>query len=535
MDFEWLAISFDDVTWIFLAFVFGFLSRIAGLPPLVGFLAAGFLLNAYGVTDGALFQKLADIGITLLLFTVGLKINMRTLARPQVWAVTGLHMSILVAFFGLAIYALALANISFFAGLNLQASLLIAFALSFSSTVFVVKVLEERGEMTSLHGRIAVGILIMQDVAAVVFLVLSTGKVPSIWALSLLLLIPLRPALFQLLKRIGHGELLVLFGFLLAMGGAQVFELLGLKGDLGALVLGVLIASHAKAEELSKAMLGFKDLFLLGFFLSIGLSNQLTLDTFWFAVIITPLMFFKSALFFALLTRFKLRARTSLLTTLNLSNFSEFGLIVIAIGVGNGWLDSDWLTIIAIALAMSFVIAAALNSMSHQLYVLNRSRWMSFQRDQLIADDQLLDLGGATIAVIGMGGVGSGAYDTMYQRYGNTVVGVDVDPITVGNQQAIGRSVLRGDPSDTDFWDRIQASHTIEVVMLCLPKVNTTLAILDRLSDVSFSGQVAAIARYPDEVCALKGAGANTVFNIYTEAGAGFASHVENKILNDRE
>jgi len=531
MDFEWLAIGFDDVTWILLAFVLGFLSRIVGLPPLVGFLAAGFLLNAQGVSDDGLFQKLADVGITLLLFTVGLKINIRTLARPQVWAVSCLHMSLFVGVFSLAIYGLALAHVSFFAGLNLQASLLVAFALSFSSTVFVVKVLEERGEMTSLHGRIAVGILIMQDVVAVVFLALSAGKVPSIWALSLLLLIPLRPALYQLLQRIGHGELLVLFGFLLALGGAQMFELLGLKGDLGALVFGVLIANHAKAEELSKAMLGFKDLFLLGFFLSIGLSNQLTLDTFWFAVMITPLVFLKSALFFALLTRFKLRARTSLLTTLNLSNYSEFGLIVIAIGVSNGWLASDWLTIIAVALAMSFVVAAALNSVSHQLYVQNRSKWMSFQRGELIADDQLLDLSGATIAVIGMGGVGSGAYDTMYERYGNTVVGVDVDPISVGKQQAIGRSVLRGDPSDTDFWDRVQASHTLEVVMLCLPKVNTTLAVLDRLRDVSFSGQVAAIARYPDEVEALKRAGATTVFNIYTEAGAGFASHVKDKVL----
>ena len=180
MGFEWVAIGFDDVSWIFLAFLFGFLSRLLGLPPLVGFLAAGFLLNAQGVTDGALFQKLADIGITLLLFTVGLKINIRTLMRPQVWAVTCLHMSLVVGFFSLAIYGLALAHVSFFAGLSLQASLLIAFALSFSSTVFVVKVLEERGEMTSLHGRIAIGILIMQDVAAVVFLAFSTGKVPSV-------------------------------------------------------------------------------------------------------------------------------------------------------------------------------------------------------------------------------------------------------------------------------------------------------------------------------------------------------------------
>ena len=161
MDFEWVAVGLGDVAWISLAFLLGFLSRLVGLPPLVGYLATGFLLNAYGITNDVLLQKLADLGITLLLFTVGLKLNLRTLARPQVWAVAGLHMSIAVGLFGLVMYGLALAGASLFAGLDLQKSLLIAFALSFSSTVFAVKVLEERGEMAALHGRIAIGILVV--------------------------------------------------------------------------------------------------------------------------------------------------------------------------------------------------------------------------------------------------------------------------------------------------------------------------------------------------------------------------------------
>ncbi len=155
MDFEWVAIVLGDVAWISLAFALGFLSRSVGLPPLVGFLATGFLLNAQGITSGEMLQKLADLGITLLLFTVGLKLNLRTLVRPQVWAVTGLHSSIVVMVFGLAIYWLALAGVPFVSKLDMQRSLLVAFALSFSSTVFVVKVLEEKGEMKSLHGRIA--------------------------------------------------------------------------------------------------------------------------------------------------------------------------------------------------------------------------------------------------------------------------------------------------------------------------------------------------------------------------------------------
>ena len=380
----------------------GLVARRAGLPPLVGYLAAGFLLNSQGVTESELTEKIADLGITLLLFTVGLKLNVRTLARPQVWAVTTIHMAVVVGVFGLSLYALSILGVWMFADLDIQTAFVVAFALSFSSTVFVVKALEERGEMASLHGRIAIGILLMQDIAAVLFLAVTTQQTPSVWALTLIALLPARYVLIGLLRRIGHGELLLLYGFILALGGAEFFELFGLKGDLGALVLGVLIASDAKAEELAKGMLNFKDLFLVGFFLSIGLSGPLTMEAILIGAAITPLILFKSALYFAILTRFRLRARTSLRASMNLMNYSEFGLIVAAIGVTGGWIRSDWLIVIAVALSLSFVIAAIFNAMSERLYANYRSSWRRFQRDPLVKDDRLLDLGSATIVVIGM-------------------------------------------------------------------------------------------------------------------------------------
>ena len=238
MEFGWIAIALGDIAWLAVAFVLGLLSRSAGLPPLVGFLAAGFVLNLYGIASGEMLQKLSDLGITLLLFIVGLKLNLRTLARPQVWAVTSLHMALAVLILGTVLVVLALLNAPFFSANGTYQSLLIAFALSFSSTVFVVKVLEDKGETAALHGRIAVGILIVQDLAAVAFLAISGGMWPSLWALLVLLLIPARPLLVSFLQKVGHGELLVLCGLLLALGGAEVFELVGLKGDLGALAPG---------------------------------------------------------------------------------------------------------------------------------------------------------------------------------------------------------------------------------------------------------------------------------------------------------
>ncbi len=533
MDFEWVAIALGDVSWISLAFGLGFLVRLINLPPLVGFLAAGFVLNYMGYTSGETLQKLADLGITLLLFTVGLKLNLKVLIRPQVWSVTLLHISITILLFGTAIFGLALLSLPLFSTLNFSHSLLLAFALSFSSTVFVVKHLEKAGEMGSLHGRIAIGILVMQDLAAVIFLAASTGKIPSYWALLLFLLIPMRPVFNYFLEKTGHGELLILYGLVLALGGAELFELSGVKDDLGALIMGVLISTHPKAREMSKSMLGFKDLFLVGFFLSIGMSGHLSLEALIIGILLVPFIFIKSALFFTLLTQFKLRARTSLLATLNLTNYSEFGLIVTAIGVNSGWLDAEWLVIIAIALSISFVIASPLNDFDDKIYSQYRKIWLKFQGSHRLPDDRLLDTLGATIAIFGMGRVGSGAYKKIHKLHGDTVIGIDFDIENVKRHQQLEHNVLHGDPSDADFWEKIDQNHRINLVMLALPNLQANLDALSQLRESSFTGRSAAIAKFPDEISILRKAGATAVFNIYTEAGSGFADHVETQDLTD--
>ena len=527
MDFEWVAIALGDVAWISLAFALGFSTRLIGLPPLVGFLATGFLLNYLGIASGEVLQKLADLGITLLLFTVGLKLNLKMLLRPQVWAVTGLHIGLVIAIFGVMIFSLALIGAPLFAGLDVGPALVLAFALSFSSTVFVVKMLEEKGEMKSLHGRIAIGILVMQDLAAVVFLAASTGQLPSPWALLLLLLIPMRPLFHLLLQRTGHGELLILYGLVLALGGAELFELGGVKDDLGALIMGLLISTHPKAAEMAKTMLSFKDLFLVGFFLSIGMTGELSLEALMIGTLLVPLVFVKSALFYGLMTRFKLRARTSLLATLNLTNYSEFGLIVAAIGVANGWIEAGWLVVISIALSLSFVVAAPLTYWDDTIYNRYRPFWQKYQREARLPDDRLMDTGNATIAIFGMGRVGTGAYDKMCELHGDTVVGIDFNAERVRRLRKQGRNVMRGDPSDADFWELVQKVPSIDLVMLALPTLTANLDALQQLREIDFKGRIAATARYPDEEAQLCEAGATAVFNIYAEAGTGFAGHVE--------
>jgi len=517
-----------DIIAIGMAFLFGLGARLVGLPPLVGYLIGGFVLFAAGMEATPTLHQFSEIGVTLLLFSIGLKMRIGSLLMPQVWGVASLHMVVTVLLFAAGIYGIGLLGLAQFSALGTGPIFLVAFALSFSSTVFAVKVLEEKGEMNAVYGRIAIGILIMQDIAAVVFLAASTGKVPSLWALLLLVaLFPLRPLLGKMLERCGHGELMILFGLTLALGGAKVFELVGIKGDLGALVLGLLLSTHPWSSELARHLLGFKDLFLVGFFLTIGLSGPRTPGAVAIALVLVALVPLKVVFFTWLLARFRLRARTAFLTSLSLANYSEFGLIVAAIALANGWMDSEWLIIIAVALSISFILAAPLNTRAHQLYTRYRELLHRFEVVEVIPAEQPIDPGQVSVVIFGMGRVGNGAYDAMRERVGDAVVGVDIDKDRVEAQRAAGRNVVRGSVTDPDFWERFHIDYNkIELVMLAMPNQLENLFAASQLRKLGYTGRLAAVAKYADEVEALQQAGVDSAFNLYAEAGAGFAEDV---------
>lgn len=521
-----------DAVWIGIAFALGLFARLLGLPPLLGFLAAGFVLYTFDVQPGATLQHIADLGVTLLLFTIGLKLKIVQLLRPQVWAVATLHMVAISLLLALVLLGLAGTGIALLADMTFATALLIGFALSFSSTVFAVKVLEDKGEMAATYGRIAIGILIMQDLAAVIFLAISTGKTPTFWGLGLLLaLFPLRLVLQHIMDRSGHGELLILFGLTLALGGSQVFDMVGIKGDLGALILGVLLASHRSASELAKALLGFKDVFLVGFFLSIGLKGIPGGEAVLIALLLVMFIPIKSLLYFWLLARFRMRTRTAFLSSLNLANYSEFGLIVAAIGASQQWISDTWLTTIAIALSISFVLSAPLNSAAHDFYTRVRKLLLPFQHPVRLPDEQEIDPGNATVLIFGMGRVGTGAYKTLCEQAHETVLGIDHAPEVVERHRQAGRNVIRASATDADFWVRLRLNlDRVKLVMLSMPACEENVLAAEQLRKQGYSGRIAAIAKFEDDSESLRAAGVHSVFNLYAEAGSGFAEDAYKRV-----
>jgi hypothetical protein len=243
------------------------------------------------------------------------------------------------------------------------------------------------------------------------------------------------------------------------------------------------------------------------------------------AVLLSALVPIKVALFFLLLTRFNLRARTSLLTSLSLANYSEFGLIVGGVANKAGWIQDEWLVTIAIAVSITFVLASPLNAASHSIYA-RLDRWLKrFETRVRRPDDQVLDPGDAEVAVFGMGEIGTGAYEIMRERYGPRVVGVDSDFAEVQRQQEAGRRVLVGDATDADFWDRIRMGR-IRLVMLTLPSHQENLAVARRLAESDHPVFLAATAQFDDEAGELREAGVDAAFNVFAKAGAGFAESV---------
>jgi predicted Kef-type K+ transport protein len=506
------------------AFGFGFALTRIGLPPMVGFLLAGFVYNMAGFTPPAGLDLVSDLGITLLLFSIGLKLDVKGLVKAEIWASATVQMLLSTViifgalFLGRQLFSSPLLDLSW------PALLVLGFALSFSSTVYAVKVLEDKGDMTAFYGKIAIGILIMQDLFAVLFLSASAGKLPKIWALSVLILPFLRPLLYRLLNMTGRGELFILCGLFFALGvGAEYFSLVGLKSDLGALVLGVLVAGHPRASELSKALFGFKELMLVGFFLSIGMTGLPTLHMLIASILLCLLLPLKTVIYYAIVSRFRLRARTSLFSSLTLANFSEFGLIVAAIAVDQNLLVQDWLLVMAMTVSISFALSSPLSYYAENLYQRIGGWLRPLEPERLHPLDAPIELGQARAVIFGMGRIGTGAYDELQKTYGSAMCGVEHTPERVDLNRSQGRNVILGDASDTEFWLKLKKDLHLELVVLAMPNHQGNIFAVHQLQNHGFDCMVAAIAKYPEEVEELSEMGVCTAYNMYEQAGAGLA------------
>ena len=513
---------------ILVALLCGMASRAIGFPALIGYLTAGFVLHEFNMDSGPLLETLAELGITLLLFTIGLKLELKKLLETKVWGTTLIHMAVTQLAVFLLLIGLATALPAF--DLTVTGAAIIAFGLTFSSTVFVIQTMEERGEVQSSHAILAIGILIVQDLVAVSFLAIAAGKVPTWYALGMLLIIPLRPLILRLLTVAGYGELLTLLGLALAIGSAQLSESVGIKGDLGALIVGAVLAGHPKSKAMGNNLVQLKDLFLVGFFLSIGLGGWPSTTLIVIAVAIGLLATVKPLLYFPLMTRFHTSPRTAVLASGALANHSEFGLIVISVAAAMNWVDTEWSAALSIAVAVSFVVAAPINKATHEIYRKHRDKLLSFQSPKLIDSYEPTD--NVSVVILGMGRVGTGAYESLAPKWGRRVLGVEALERRVTEHLTEQRRVINADASDPDFWFRLNLDD-VHLVMLALTNHPENMLVADLLRSMGYKGELAAVVRHEGHADEMREAGISA-FNLYAQAGTGFAAHAA-ELLSTRD
>ncbi|MCY7399935.1 MAG: cation:proton antiporter [Nocardioides sp.] len=512
--------SLDLVLMLSAAAAGGLLAHAARLPPMIGFLLAGFVLAGLGVDGTPSLDALADLGVLLLLFAIGLKFDVRVLRRREVLGVSIVHALLSTALSLSLLVAAGAVGIGLVAEAERTDLILVALALSFSSTVVAVKVLEEQNATRSLHGRTAIGILVVQDLVAVAVLVAVEGEAPRWWAPGLLFLLPASWLARRLVARVDHGELLTLVGLMLALvPGYALFEAAGLKGDLGALAVGVLMAPSPRAEEMAKSIFSVKELLLVAFFLSVGLHGAPDASSILLAGVLLALLPLKAALLGVLLRACGFRVRTATRTAVSLASFSEFALIVVVAGASAGALDPDWLVMLSTAVAMSFVLATVTSAGVERISRAASRRVSDPAR--LHPEEGRVDLRRADALVLGMGRLGRAASSRLADGYGLRVVGVDSDSARVADLSAEGLHVVEGDATDPLFWARVTDEGTVGLVLLAMPFHGSNLAALEQLRRSGFGGSVTAVTRYEEEATQLEERAATV--DLYDAAGAELA------------
>lgn len=497
-----------ELLWLGTAYLMGLMASRLYFPPLVGYLVAGYVLYAFGIQADATLRHVADLGIELLLFTVGLKLKLKSLIRREVLGVGSLHLMLVTS---------ASAVMFFAVGGHFTGGLVLGVSLAFSSTVLAVKVLEDSGELSTMYGRDVLSILIFQDIIAIGLLAFTHDKQPTLWALGLLALPLLRPLAYRLLNLSGDAELKLLLGITMALAGGALATQVGISSDIGALLMGIMLAGHDDIDELAKKMWSVKETFLVAFFLQIGLMGLPGQGEFLHALGLLALLPIQGWLFFTLFIMVGLRARTAFVSSLALMTYSEFALITSDAVVEKGLLPPTWQAVIGLAVALSLAIAAPLNYVSHRLFSMLEPLLIRFERKVAHPDRLPTTIGIAEWLVIGMGRTGIAAYQA-FNRQETLVVGLDADPSVLQNQLAEGRRVLYGDAEDIELWDKLPLAK-IKGIILTTPEFEVRSSAITQLKKREFQGLIGTVCFQADEEQSLYDLGAHFVIHPFTEAG----------------
>jgi Kef-type K+ transport system membrane component KefB len=522
----------------------GLVGTLARQPLIVSFIAVGLIAGPSAldvVKLDAQIELLSELGIAVLLFLVGIKLDVQLIRSLGLVAVmTGLGQVTFTAFFG---YLIGLGL-----GLDHVTSIYVAVALTFSSTIIIVKLLSDKREIDSLHGQIAMGFLIVQDLVVVLaMIVLSAigagagaaeggkgGSVLTVLASGLAMLAAVvlfvRYVANPLTERLARApELLVIFAIALAAMFAAIGNFVGLGKEVGGLMAGVALASTPYRETISARLAPLRDFLLLFFFIALGATLDLALlGAHVTAAIIFSLFVLigNPLIVLAIMGAMGYRKRTGFLAGLTVAQISEFSLIFVAMGVTLGHVTEDALGLVTMVGLVTIAASTYMIAYSHRLYALFEPLLGVFERR---GTPRELHEAGAHAAsryqviLFGLGRFGT-AIGLRLHRRGIKVLGVDFNPQAVRRWRALGMEADFGDASDPEFVAELPfrgAGWMVSTVPLHptgLSHEDTRRTLIQVARSAGFTGRIAAASHSAGETDLLSGAGVDLVLEPFQDA-----------------
>ena len=532
-----------------LAAVVGYLGLLLRQPLIVSFIAVGLLAGPAGLgiaRSQDQIELLAELGIAVLLFLVGTKLDVKLIRSLGAVAVTtGLGQVLFTSLFGFLI-GLGL-------GFDWVTSLYVAVALTFSSTIIIVKLLSDKREIDSLHGQVALGFLIVQDLFVVFsMVVLSTigfgagagddagGGGGALWPIlrTVLLAAALLAAVIGFVRYLADPltgqlarapELLVTFSIGLTAMLAAVSDAIGLGKEIGGLLAGVALASTPYRETISSRLAPLRDFLLLFFFIALGVHLDLSLigENLGAAAVFSAFVLIGNPLIvLAIMGAMGYRKRTGFLAGLTVAQISEFSLIFVAMGVSLGHVDGEALGLVTLVGLITIAASTYMITYSHQLYALFAPVLGVFERRVALREpqpDEAETAGRFDAVVFGHGRFGS-AIAQRLRAAGRRVLCVDFNPVELRRARAEGFPAIFGDASDPAFVADLPLSGARWVIAATpshaggVTHDDPRRSLLQALASIGYAGSVAVTVRWAAERQALLDAGATLAFEPFEDA-----------------
>ncbi|MBK6958846.1 MAG: cation:proton antiporter [Nitrosomonas sp.] len=482
-------------------------------PVLIAYIVIGIVAGpaVLGVvTAHDQIDLLAQVGVAVLLFVVGLKLELQHIRHiGPVALATGLGQLAFTIVIGFLII-LAM-------GKGWMEALYVAVALTFSSTIIIVKLLSDKREIDSLHGRIAVGFLIVQDLAVVIAMMVmsamrSDGGEGSLLALAGSLSLRLgiavigmyllmRYVLPRVVDRMARSqELLLIFAIAWGTGLAALGEWAGFSKEAGAFLAGFSLASTHYRDAINARVTGIRDFLLLFFFIDLGAKLDFSTlgGEVWPAVVLSLFVLIGNPLIvMAIMGYMGYRRRTGFLCGLTVAQISEFSIIFVAMGISLGHIDNGALGLTTLVGLVTIALSTYMILYSHPLYERLAPWLVIFERKrpfrELAVATERHDLREVDVIVFGLGRYGS-RLALGLKKAELKVLGVEFDPEVVRSLRRQGLPVRYGDGIASEFLESLPLKDTRWVVST-LPDMASNRDLLRGLRELHFAGEVAVVAR----------------------------------------